>query len=356
MARRITLLVAAACLLAWAIPAGGAAAQDDGVWQTIEPGGDTVCAHGTPYRFFAREGSSDHLLIFFQGGGACWDGNTCGGGMTFDPATDEDQDSPAIRATGIFDLAHPDNPFRDYDMVYVTYCTGDVHLGSAQTTYTGHAGEVTIHHNGYANAQAALAWAYEAFPTPESIAVMGCSAGGLGSIFHAPSIIEHYEGVPVVQLSDASGGYRGQAGGQVGTWGTLDVLPENIPALADLAAGDLTFDLLYASVAAAYPEVQFAQCNSARDSVQSLFMSMTGTPFTYGEGLAANLDDISAANPGFRSYTAWGAGHCLTDVPAFYTMQVDGVRFRDWVAALVSGEDVASVACTDCTTPETYEP
>jgi hypothetical protein len=276
--------------------------------------------------------------------------------MTFDPVTDEDQDSPAHNAEGIFDLANPENPLRDYDMVYVTYCTGDVYLGSRETTYTGRNGDVTIRHNGYTNAQAALAWAFETFPAPESVAVMGCSAGGLGSIIHAPTIIEQYDGVPVVQLSDASGGYSGRAAGQVDTWGTLDVLPEGIPALDGLTASELTFDLLYASVVGAYPEVQFAQCNTAKDSVQSLFLGLTGAGITYADGLAANLDDITAANPNFRSYTAWGADHCLTDVTEFYKVQVNGVRIRDWVAALVSGENVASVACTDCTTPEVYAP
>jgi hypothetical protein len=37
---------------------------------------------------------------------------------------------------GIFDLAHPDNPFAEYSMVFVSYCTGDLHLARMNTTYT----------------------------------------------------------------------------------------------------------------------------------------------------------------------------------------------------------------------------
>ena len=46
-------------------------------WNVIEPGGDTVCSDGTPYKFFVRPGAADKLMVYFQGGGACWTGGTC---------------------------------------------------------------------------------------------------------------------------------------------------------------------------------------------------------------------------------------------------------------------------------------
>jgi len=355
MAHRGVLLAVAAWLVASLIPGSGVSAQTNNEWQTIEPGGDTLCAHGTPYRFFAREGSTDRLLIYFQDGGACWDSSTCGA-MTFDPTVNEDQDSPAYRAAGIFDLANPENPFRDDDMVYITYCTGDAHLGSSEITYVGDAALVDTFHNGYVNAQAALAWAFEAFPQPDSIVVVGCSAGGLGAIFHTPSIIEHYECVPVVQLSDGAGGFRNTSASLMRAWGIDDVLPGRIASLEHSTIYDLSFEWMYTNIVKAYPEARFAQANTAHDSVQTLFLGLSAASCTYGEGLAANLADISAANPDFRYYTAWGTSHCLTDVAGFYTYQVNGVRFRDWMADLVNGGDIANVACTDCTTPEYYAP
>ncbi len=35
--------------------------------------------------------------------------------------------------------------------------------------------------------------------------------------------------------------------------------------------------------------------------------------------------------------------------PQFYTYESDGVKFRDWVAALAAGEPVSDVHCGDCT-------
>jgi len=50
-----------------------------------------------------------------------------------------------------------------------------------------------------------------------------------------------------------------------------------------------------------------------------------------------------------RSYVAGGKKHTILSRPEFYTYEVDGLRFRDWVASLVAGESVASVSCVDCT-------
>ena len=50
-------------------------------WQAIYPGGNTECIDGSPYKFFVRqaeeERKSDHLMIYFQTGGACWNVETC---------------------------------------------------------------------------------------------------------------------------------------------------------------------------------------------------------------------------------------------------------------------------------------
>ena len=45
-------------------------------WETVVPGGDTICSDGSPYRFFVHRGDPGKLLIEFEGGGACWSGST----------------------------------------------------------------------------------------------------------------------------------------------------------------------------------------------------------------------------------------------------------------------------------------
>ena len=103
-------------------------------WTKIEPGGETRCAHDTEFAFWARPGTTNKLLVYFQGGGGCWNWETCqpGSGMYDQSVTD--RDSPGPRG-GILDFSKADNPFSEYNVVYVPSCTGDIYLGSNVETY-----------------------------------------------------------------------------------------------------------------------------------------------------------------------------------------------------------------------------
>jgi hypothetical protein len=50
-------------------------AQVDYAGRTLEP----TCSAGTPWSFWVRRGTVNKLLVYYQGGGACWSGLTCGG-------------------------------------------------------------------------------------------------------------------------------------------------------------------------------------------------------------------------------------------------------------------------------------
>ena len=50
-------------------------------WQRVELPG-TVCSNGSQYKFFTSTttpGSNDLLILYFEGGGACWDYESCSG-------------------------------------------------------------------------------------------------------------------------------------------------------------------------------------------------------------------------------------------------------------------------------------
>ena len=47
-------------------------------WQKVEVPG-TQCGNGSQYKFFLVRTSSPNVLFFFEGGGACWDYDTCSG-------------------------------------------------------------------------------------------------------------------------------------------------------------------------------------------------------------------------------------------------------------------------------------
>ncbi len=194
-------------------------------WNRVAPGGETVCSDGSEYAFWFRPGSTEELTVFFQGGGACWFGEVCALDRTpaYDPVVNE-EDAPA--AHGIIEFDHPENPIADHSVLFIPYCTGDVHVGDREVTYQVEANDsqpdrsFEIQHRGVTNAGAALEWLYARVTHPSLVFVTGVSAGALGSSFHAPLIALNYSGARVEQLGDAAGGYRGDAlPGALQSWG-----------------------------------------------------------------------------------------------------------------------------------------
>jgi hypothetical protein len=358
----IRSFIAAFCLLLTLSLTASVLAQDAlpgwsdlpaGEWTQISPGGDTICSNGTPYSFFARPADepSDDLLVHFQGGGACWTGNNCDlfSSPTYDPFVDE-SDNPAASPVGIFDFENEENPFTDYNMVMVPYCTGDVHIGNTTTTYpVGESGETIIQHRGYTNATAVLDWTFENVQNPDTVFVTGCSAGSIPSPFYTQFVAEAYPNARIEQLGDASGGYRNQrlASTVFDVWGTMDILPENY---ADMTLDTMNFEQFYTHSATMFPDITFTQYNSAGDNVQETFLLLGGLIyFDLKQKLMANFADIEAgASDNFFSFTTGGNDHCVTVTPQFYRYGANGQRFVDWVAAVAAGEDVETVTCEDC--------
>ncbi len=334
---------------------------DDG-WNEIAGGSDAICSDGSDYRFFARPGDPRKLLIYFQGGGACWNGRSC------DPDLDPTYivntgDLDLGRADGIFAFEQDANPFRDHSVVVAPYCTGDVHLGDSVTAYEApttrqhpsHTFEVQ--HRGHINGLAVLDWVYTRFFRPESIFVTGSSAGSIPSPYYAMLVAEQYPGAKLTQLGDASSGYRREVmtATPEAVWGTLDVMRE-LPELSAARLGDFSNELLYIIAGQRFPDHQFAAFDNAEDRVQKRFLELAGyRANTIREFIQRNQADIRTEIENFASFIAGGDEHTILLRPEFYTLHVDGSTLRDWVASLAIHDPVEDVACTRCGRAEYLE-
>lgn len=316
-------------------------------WSTLVPGGDTVCSRGTPYQFFVRkaENPTDKLLIYFQGGGACWNALTCReDGGTFDDAVGT-LEQEVLGYDGVFNYENPANPLIDYNVVFVPYCTGDIHIGDTSTRYL----TIGIEHRGVDNSMSALNWAFSNFSTPQQIVIAGTSAGAYGAIYFTPLVAEQYPDATIVQHGDAGVGVSPVGWDVLQTW---DIYA-NIPQFETVSIDPETFEIrfLYEG-AASYPNVQLSQFTTNADDVQTLFYSFSapgGAPWT--DGMYASLETLDAL-PNFSSYVAGGELHTVLARPEFYTLTSNGVKFVDWFTALVKGEDVENVRCVACETEE----
>jgi hypothetical protein len=266
--------------------------------------------------------------------------------MTADSAND------ASERHGIFDVANAANPVREFTMVFVPYCTGDLHLGTRTKEYETRDGKggtrsFAVRHEGAANVEAVLDWVYANVRSPRVVFVAGVSTGAISTPVIAAKIARHYPRARVVQLGDAAGGYHTTAVPSIlASWGATDYLQRD-PAYHSLAAADFTFEQLYVAAGRAAPRARFAQVNTVEDATQLSFLSLLGTRNQpLAKMLAANLEQMKDAMPWFRTYTAPGKTHTILRSDALYALSVDGVKFRDWLAALVNGEPVGDVGKT----------
>jgi Pectinacetylesterase len=306
-------------------------------WTRIATGTGTGCALGTPYSFFHREGTDpDRLLIYFQGGGACWEWVSCSG--MFD-ATVEDTEPFAFR--GIFDRAEARNPLRAYSVVFVPYCSGDVHIGEASVSY----GDATrpVGHRGFRNVSAVLDWIGARAFRPRTVVVAGTSAGAYGALFYMRAIARLFPDARLVLLGDSGVPLLSRNEEVLKTWGASSVMA----ALWQDENGPRTLLEAYRQAALIGPRVRLAHITSDRDAVQSAFYLISGSP-DWRRATYSLLADVKNAVPAFRSFIVAGADHGLLPVDAFYSYRSDHVVLHEWLGRLVAGESVEDVRCVGC--------
>jgi hypothetical protein len=160
-------------------------------WVKVELPGK-VCGDGSPYKFFVNySNKSNNLVIDFEPGGACWDYDSCSGKTGIRGAANPhgilDDHMSTYKYLNLLQRTDQ-NPAADYNMVFVPYCTGDIHSGNKVATYTnagdGGSDSLVFHHAGHENTLAVIDWVKTHFTHVPKMLVTGCSAGGAGAIIN----------------------------------------------------------------------------------------------------------------------------------------------------------------------------
>lgn len=182
-------------------------------WLKVELPG-TVCGNGSQYKFFVNySDTSNNLVVALEPGGACWDYDSCTGKNGIRGAANVDglddyhwEMAPFINP--FLQRVYDDNITRDWNMVYVPYCTGDVYAGNNVVTYSDPDGvepDIEFHHAGHPNMMAVIDWMASHFEYVPKLFVNGCSAGGAGSMVSYYFIRKGMPGVQRGFLLDDSG-------------------------------------------------------------------------------------------------------------------------------------------------------
>ncbi|MGH0029699.1 MAG: pectin acetylesterase-family hydrolase [Myxococcota bacterium] len=292
-------------------------------------GNGPICIAGTPFSAFTRAGDPEKLLIFEQGGGACWQD------FYFCNVLAEDQEPPTA-PVGIWDFDSPDNPFADYSIVYMPYCDGSVFAGDNDVVDANFPFGPVRFHRGLRNQTAGMDLAAATFPNAKKIVVSGTSAGGVGASGFAPFLVRflYGNGVKLSVVNDA---------------GPVTVNPLDVTGIAARAA-DWQFDQFYpASCTACGPDetataiidwrlendttITEAWYETDGDETNRFFL-MVPTQEEYRDLILADTDAVRANHPlRYKRFIKSGdSSHTALQTPLFNTQTVNGIRLDWWTS------------------------
>lgn len=308
-----------------------------GAWSWVDfP--DSACDDGSPTGIGVSPGTGPDLVVVLNGGGACWDYLTC---FVFNTATHGPYGETqflALQASvlpgSILDRALPGNPFADATLVFVPYCTGDIHGGDNVAVYTAPSGPRTYHHVGHANILAFTRRLAATWPAPRRLVVSGGSAGGFGSVVNYDTFRKQW---PAAQafLVDDSGPPLEQGAipqGLLDAWYAswrLDLTLDPLCGTAcrtDLSAG-------LSAIIAKYHQDRMALLSSLQDQVIAGYFLLSGPQFE--EALLKLATDVIEPAPNARHFFVPGNTHTMLLDPAAFTQ---GVPLLEWLGQQVSGD------------------
>jgi hypothetical protein len=303
---------------------------------TFDPDGGNgpICIAGTPFSAFTRAGNPSKLLIFEQGGGACWqDFYNCN-------VLSEAQEPPTARV-GIWDFDSPDNPYADYSIVYMPYCDGSVFSGDndvfdpAFGAAIGVPSAVVRFHRGLRNQTAAMDVAKATFPHPQRVTVAGSSAGGVGAAGFAPFLARFIYGNhvdltvfndagPVTANLDAVDDVEARAA----DWQFGQFYPASCTDCSDM--GQSTAIIKWrldndSSIREAFYETDADQTNR-------FFLGLLFDPAGFRDLIVTEHGLLNDAHPDRykRFIVAGDISHTALQTPLFYSQEANGVLLNEW--------------------------
>jgi hypothetical protein len=310
-----------------------------GTWSWI-PFDDALCGDGSTTGLGVNAGSGPDLVVYLDGGGACWDYVTCETAETaldrrYGPAEFDTEVSVWFPGS-IMDRGALPPSLADATLVFVPYCTGDVHGGDHVETYHGIPGSATWHHVGHANVMRFLERLGASFPSPRKLVVAGSSAGGFGALANyaafrwyfpdAQGYLVDDSGPPLVG-GDLPSGMRDAWYNAWHLGASLDLfcvecrddMSAAIPALAQMHRGD-----------------RLALVSHARDLTMSTFL-LQPTPLHLEAALGRLERDVFAATDDARVFYDDGYDHMLLTAVADHA--VGATTLAAWLE-----EDVSDAA------------
>jgi hypothetical protein len=277
-----------------------------------------VCFTGNQFSMFTRNGSSNNLMIFLQGGGFCAP-NICEAvetGIPFIPF-------------GILSPNDPQNPVASYNVGYVPYCDGSMMSGDNEVDSDGD-GINDRFFKGLQNLSASLDVILQTYPSPEKIVLAGNSAGGYAVHIALPLVRKLYPDARIYVVNDSGQGIANPGGmaSLFDYWKAEAFIPASCP---DCIGTDGNLTGLHNYQLAKDDNIRMAYISSRQDSVGSASM---GGPAFEAELIEAATELNNAQPERFQSLIDNGDAH--TYIIRSFNVEVGGVTVRQWLADMIN--------------------
>ncbi|MCC7534567.1 MAG: hypothetical protein IT379_00055 [Deltaproteobacteria bacterium] len=318
-----------------------------GEWTFVEfP--DSVCMNGTPTGLGINlaPGGSDRVVVLFEGGNACFDDISCLAVAHIDGFDAGDLPSTInLFRRGLLNRADPDNPVRDWNMVFVPYCSGDVHGGSTDS------GAMGLVQQGYRNTTEFLKRIVPTFRDSSLVLWAGQSAGGFGAAWNYDQAQRAFGCTPVYLLDDSgppmSDEYLRPCIQRQwrDVWNLDASLPADCPGCFD---GDGGLVNLVRYIGAKYPNRRLALLSTTEDRTIRAFYGYGYTRMCnfpslmpaedYRAGLFDLRDNVVGDHyPLFRMFMVEDDGHTFVSSPLGGTT-AGGVTLAEWIRLMVTDD------------------
>jgi Pectinacetylesterase len=348
-------------------PRNAAPAPPRGQWVQVvldEATWGTRCGDGSSYAFWLRlapEGAPvERAMVHLQGGGVCIFESDCAAisGDLYEAQTDYTPNGPT---GGIFSTDPAVNPFADWTMMALPYCTQDVHFGGGGTSAFP---SVTVHRFGGLNVRSSLQYLRDVLwatmeqtsaegyrPDRPRVLFVGESAGGFGVMYNYHYLLDdlqwaHTTAVPDSSVALDSGGALSIAllgvalSGDTGVlgWGFRSLQPSYCIA-GNCGVGPILMTAT-APRLKAVPEQQMLTLSNQNDGTQVGTTFFPSTP-AWISALRTNYCGLKGQN-GLRFFlpAETTSIHTMLSTQSRYTgLAAGGGTVRDFLADAINAPD-----------------
>lgn len=329
----------------------------DRTWTWVPVPGSR-CINNTETGFGVNiDPASTKLIIFMNGGNACFNVGSCLVTANVDGynQTKFDREKASLD-TAAFDRSANENYFKDWSYVYLPYCSGDVFAGTkGTTTVEGN----TYTFQGFTNVGLFLDRIIPTFPNVTEVMLTGVSAGGFGAFTNYDQVATRFGPNVTVTLIDDSG--PPMSGDFVPgclqthfnqTWGLNDG-PLAACGASCTTSSDGTFMVPFLEyMLNKYPDRNFGLISSSQDSTIRAFWgygnnncAMLSPGFQppaypgarFQMGLEDVRDTVFSAHANAKLYMPTSTRHVWQNSPT-WTINENGVVLQDWIVQAIEDD------------------